>query len=789
MRRVLSLSTSVLALVCCGAVHAQAADSSADNASSGTVETVIVTSERRNEDLMKTPISADVISGADLQSKGVLKVDDLQFVSPAVTVNNFGQGIDFNIRGIGKGEHNSQTMTGVITYRDGVPTFPGYLTEEPYYDIASVEILRGPQGTFVGQNATGGAVFANSNNPTIGGGYDGYGFAQYGNYNDVNLQGAVNIPLSDTLAVRIAAFGETRDSFYDIKDRTTTANTFPGPFTAAPDNCPGAKYDGCKPGFNPGDQKWAAGRVSVLWKPTDALTVSFKVDDDYLDSGAYPADPYTDRFPVGTLVPVHLGGGPATPADTVLLPNGQHNDLFHITANSPQSALDRLVRSVLKVDYVFGDGITFRSVTGYQQGNTAYTADLDGTDMGGLPNTTVFGIVPNNYTFLDRVDETIYSQEFNLISPDNQRLTWVVGAFAQSDRYNFKPPFQFLIATPPVPAGEYALQGTNPNQGWAVFGQATYKVTDSFAIQAGGRWSTNMSKNSNVQIVQYGLPLTTNQKTSSSSLDYKVSANWQVDEQNFLYAFVSTGYKPGGLNLPVFVGDAPVPFGPERVTEYEGGWKATMFDGHIRTTLDGYYNAYRGFQVTIAYPLFPTFGREINVPHQTSIYGMEGEIEAAFGDFSASAGIGLLHSELGGLYAVDSREFTTTAGCDPAAGNPANPLCVYLGGHPQTYAPSVSGDISVQYMFHLDGGDSITPRVSFAYQGGQWASLFDNPLEGDLLAARHLFGAQLEWKHDTWVATLYGSNLGDQHYVAAMNSGLDFAGPPRQFGIRLLKVF
>ncbi len=150
---------------------------------------------------MKTPISADVISGDALQSKGVLKVDDLQFVSPAVTVNNFGQGIDFNIRGIGKGEHNSQTLTGVITYRDGVPTFPGYLTEEPYYDISSIEILRGPQGTFVGQNATGGAVFANSNNPQIGGGYDGYGFAQYGNYNDVNLQGALNIPLSDTFAI------------------------------------------------------------------------------------------------------------------------------------------------------------------------------------------------------------------------------------------------------------------------------------------------------------------------------------------------------------------------------------------------------------------------------------------------------------------------------------------------------------------------------------------------------------------------------------------------------------
>ena len=108
----------------------------------------------------------------------------LQFISPAATINNFGQGIDFNIRGIGKAEHNSQTTTGVITYRDGVATFPGYYTAEPYYDLARVEILRGPQGTFVGDNATGGAVFVTSQDPVINGGHTGYISAQAGNYGD-----------------------------------------------------------------------------------------------------------------------------------------------------------------------------------------------------------------------------------------------------------------------------------------------------------------------------------------------------------------------------------------------------------------------------------------------------------------------------------------------------------------------------------------------------------------------------------------------------------------------------
>ena len=134
----------------------------------------MVTAERRRTNLQTTPIAATVMTGDKVAASGVTIVDQLQFISPSATVNNFGQGIDFNIRGIGKAEHNTQTTTGVITYRDGVATFPGYFTAEPYYDIASVEILRGPQGTFVGQNATGGAVFVTSQDPVINGGHTGY---------------------------------------------------------------------------------------------------------------------------------------------------------------------------------------------------------------------------------------------------------------------------------------------------------------------------------------------------------------------------------------------------------------------------------------------------------------------------------------------------------------------------------------------------------------------------------------------------------------------------------------
>src|ERR1700761_3822869 len=209
MKRTLLVSTSVLSLLCSGAAYAQ-------SASDGTVETVVVTAERRTENLQTTAIAATVLSGADLTNKGIVNVDSLQFAVPNVTVNNFGQGLDFNIRGIGKGEHNSQTTTGVITYRDGVATFPGYFQGEPYYDVANIQILRGPQGTFGGQNATGGAVLVTTNDPVINGPVGGYVQAQIGNYLDFGLQGAVNLPINDVLAARFAFSSEARDSFYNV---------------------------------------------------------------------------------------------------------------------------------------------------------------------------------------------------------------------------------------------------------------------------------------------------------------------------------------------------------------------------------------------------------------------------------------------------------------------------------------------------------------------------------------------------------------------------------------------
>jgi iron complex outermembrane recepter protein len=717
--QVLWMSVSAVTLSWCGIAAAQTVTSS--TASSGELVEVVVTAERRHTDLQQTPIAATVLTGGDLSNLGVFQIDQLQFATPGAVVNNFGQGNDFNIRGVGKAEHNSQTTVGVVTYRDGVATFPGYFQGEPYYDIANVQILRGPQGTFGGQNATGGAVLVNTNDPVIGGGYTGYASGQLGNYHDFAVQGAVNLPISDTLAARFAFNSESRDTFYN----TTGPNG--GPYTG-----------------NPGNMRTASARLGLLWKPDDALSVLLKVDYNYLDFGAYPADPY----------------------------NAQE-DLFNIGVNSPQQALDRFGRASLKVDYVLPDGITIHSVTGYQKGDTQYQADLDGTNVG------------NSY-FADNVWETLWSEEFNVISPDSGFLTWIFGVYADGDNLNFVPDYYFLIGVPPGnPATEYRLQGTNPTSALAGFGQLGFQLTKSLQLQIGARY-TDAKTTNHVQVLQYGLPIIDEQSQSYTNTSGKVSLNWTVNPNNFLYAFVSTGFRPGGLNVPVGFG-TPAAFDSEKLTSFEIGWKNTSFDGHVRTQIDSFYYNYKNFQVIVGYPQLPVFGFELNNPNPTHIYGVELQTQAVFGDFSVDAGTAIMHSELGQFFATDPRIATFTP-CDPETG-PSSASCVDLTGHSQTYAPNFTFNIGTQYKIPMGAEDTLTPRVNFGYVGPQWATLFENESLGDRLAGRDIWGAQLAWTHAHFVTTLYGTNVSDIHYVSALNSGLRFAGLPRQYGIRFLATF
>src|SRR5215217_4002284 len=591
MGRNIWISTSVVALLWCGAAQAQQAEPTPQDDQATSLGDVVVTAERRDRSLQTTPIAASVLTGEQLESKGVSTVEQLQFSMPSVTVQNSGQGNSFNVRGIGKTENSSSIGVGVITYRDGVAVFPAYFQNEPFYDIASLELLRGPQGTFAGQNATGGAVFVTERNPDFSG-VNGYVTGQYGNYDHVRLQGAVNVPLSDTLAMRLAFNTDNRDSFYNVIE--------------------GAPTEG-----DPGAVDNESYRASLLWQPTDALRVLFRTDYSHIDLGGYPTTPV-----------------------------GSSDSLFDIRTNGPFRAQDEMLRSVLNISYEFDNGLTLRSITGYQDGTTSVRADTDGTAT--LPFTSNI-----------KVDQRLWSQEFNLISPDTGRLNWILGAYYQDDLITF-PAGQFTTTqylSPAIPVlVALTLEGRNPKSTAAAFGQISYDLTDSLELQVGARFSRMTVENDAISAIPLlGLQITQNDKVEEDKVTGKVALNWTLDPNNFLYGFVATGYKAGGLNGPNSLGVPPGPFDGEEVIDFEAGWKATAFNGRLRTQIGGYYNIYENFQVIIGDPTTPTITSISNVLGETKIYGLEASAQGRFGALGFDAGISLSHSELGDFFAIDPR--------------------------------------------------------------------------------------------------------------------------------------
>jgi iron complex outermembrane recepter protein len=723
-----------------------AATGPAASADSTTVGELVITAEHRSTNLQTTAVAATVLTGTDLQTRGVNAEDMIQFATPSANIENSGQSSNLNIRGIGKSETASTTVVGVIIYRDGLATFPGFFQDEPFYDIASIEVLRGPQGTFQGQNATGGALIVNTNSPNFDG-LHGYIEGQYGNYNDGLVRGAVNIPISDTFAARLAINDEYHDTFAKI------AGNFTG---------------------DPGQLKESNTRLGLLWQPTPDLKISLKNEYSYIDQGGYIASPQT-----------------AT------------TDPFSIGNNAHNAEIDQIFRSVLTADYMLKDGIDIRSISGYQYARGVVAEDADGTDGTGLTSFETFedrayenitsqelNVISPDAGFFRWIGGLYYQYDSTVIPPNGGFTDVVVPTSVFEHAFGF-------------PASVYGtLSAAYARETMAAFGQGSFNLPDGLQIQAGLRYSHTREPSDVTSAVVdplYGLipglpasaASTQFQVDNESAVTGKVALNWTVNDRNYLYGFIATGNKPGGANATSLT-TLPPRIKPENVTDYEVGWKSTLLDGHLRTQLGVYYDRYDDFQVSIDSPTVSNTSLILNVPSTTVNYGVEASGDAVFGALKLNFSGSYLHSSLGTFFATDPRlaALISAGSCSTSVG-PASPFtaCTNLSGRPLSDAPTWTANIGAQYAFAVGSDATLTPRIDYGYVGAEWATLFENAAAGDLLAARSIFNADLTYARDTWTLTAYSTNLNNQHYVSQTNSGLRFPGAPRQYGLRLEKTF
>jgi len=710
------------------AVHAQTAPPPAGSANAVSVNTasvlqeVTVTAEKRRVSAQKTSISLTALSHDDIEKKGISTIEDLANNTPGVTVANAGMIQLINIRGLGLGLISPITTSGIVNYRDGI-----LITHEPflidaYYDVDSIDVLRGPQGTLVGSNSTGGAVFVTSRNPTLDN-VNGYVEQSVGNYADVRTEAAVNVPINGELAVRLAGNFESRGSFYKV---------------VPPPDADLGSFDRA-----PGAFKQADTRLSVLYKPTGDLSFLLKTEYNLYNSTGISAEP--------TIYSPYYAYAAHTP--------------FQSDYNSSTSIRQWDWRSILQGDWQFSPVAELRTQTAWTQAKNEQSDDSDDSAY-------------NGQTLQFKVPFSTFQQEIDVLSTGSQPLQWSTGIFGYADK-NGGGSEHFEIVnhgTPQAPfPGPLVIQpgGTSGAYTVAAFGQATYNINSQFQVTAGARYTNDRrdSLTGGTAInPPFGPYITNHALYFDDSVTGKLGLNYTPDNNNLVYAFVAKGAKAGGYNM------AGPNFKPERVYDYELGWKTTLLDRHLRLQLDGFYNDYHGYQLNVYNPVIE--GSGVANAGASTIKGLEAATQALLGNFSIDANAAYVDSRFGPGLLLDDR-FTPT-------------LAVQLNGKPLPFSPKWTANGGVEYDFETSTG-SIRPRVQVEYIGSQWEAPAEVP-GYDFVASHFLVDLRLtDDLSSQWRLEAYVQNVFNKVYVQAIESSAttnnDIFGNPRTYGVRATYKF
>jgi iron complex outermembrane recepter protein len=731
MKHAIVCRLQALALISAGGFAPASATAAEPEIDQTVLEEVVVTALRRTESAQDVAVAVTVINGDQLKDKGVTNLDDLQFASPALTISDAALTRSVNIRGIGLASGSPSVTPGVATYVDGIFQ-PPITTSTAYYDIGSIEVLRGPQGTFVGSSSTGGAIFINSNNPSLD---DTTGRVEVsaGNFNSWSAQGVLNLPLGETFAMRFAGNHRSRDTFYrDLGPNDSDAGMI----------------------------EETSGRIGMLWKP-GAFQLLLKAELNDRSTGGYAYRP----IPGTVYAPL------------------RSDDIRTLTYDDPENNDERSVQASLELRYEMQSGVVLRSISGYQDKRVNNLYDFDATIQPAPPPGPFPRVTEDQF-----VGERVWTQELNVISPTEGTFDWIVGAYYQRNRIDVdieQPSDGFMTD----------VNIHNSKEGTGVFAQLGYKFNPELKLTVGARYSNFDATQTGSVIIGRGLPFPPFNGTGLQVADLagahkdgrptgKIALDWTPSDDHLVYAFIARGYKPGGFN------SITSEFDPETVLDYEVGWKATLLDGHLRTQLGAFWYDYQDFQLD---QLNPESGQvqPDNVADAT-VRGIEAQMQGILGNWGFDVGAAWVDSELAEVSFINQRALppgTNLPQCAPgqAPGIPPNcfdytPFYASATGERMLYSPEFTYNAGVDYTFNVSGG-TLRPRLNYAYIGTQYTNLLYSPIS-DRLEARGLLSAQLTYERESWMLEAYGTNLNDKEYVAGQFASNELYGAPCQYGLR-----
>lgn len=718
---------------------------------------IVVTAQRRSENIQSVPITIQAFTGDRLKDLGVNATSDLGKVATNVTValpQGAGNQPAITIRGIGLNVNNSNNSGPNGVYVDefylSAPTSQGFAM----FDLERVEVLKGPQGTLYGRNTSGGAINFVTRKPTDT--LDGYFGVSYGNFGTAQFSGAIGGPIADGVAGRIAFVRNYSDGFF--------YNTFLNRRQNGADDI--------------------SGRASLLLTPTSDLKI-------LLVGHASRVDRLPDTYAhLGAFVPGSVQAGAPLACSPSAVYAAQCEDLYgqptdprryHVGSNRTEHLRVDDIGGTARVDWSPGS-ITATSITGYNYNKRLLPEDSDSSPFRQLEVT--WGNKSHEFTQELRLNQVA------------DRYNWVVGLYylreilTQDQNYGLLLDFDRFFG-PGAGDGIASRQFADNRQvtdAYAAFGQGEYSLTDTLKAVLGGRFTHERRTFRFRSAIQYqdgGIdsfaPLTqitdATNGLKNSAFSWRAGLNYTPRPRLLFYGTVTTGFKGGDFNGG-FLSPDPAqaviqqqPVLPEKVTTYEVGMKSEFFDRRVTFNVAAFYNDYRNLQL---FALVPSPLGPLNVAanaRKARTYGADVDLTVRpVRNLTLSAQVGLLDTKLTQFLLV------------------ADPSVPDYSGNQLAFSPKFSTFLQGQYTIPLADRQNLDIQLSATHKSRQFLDSSNDPYTTQ--AGYWTADARVALTIEKLELAGFVRNIGDTYYAsAAFNSISPFGyvqpvyAPPRTYGV------
>ncbi len=749
-------STSAAAAI--DAVQSTTTDmAAADQAAPG--GDIIVTAQRRSERLQDVPVAITALSAGDLDRMHVTNASRLEFATPGFTWGSQGSDSFPAIRGVRTSLVSAQNDPVIGFYLDGIYQSRTQQQSIPLFDIARVEIQRGPQGTLYGRNTFGGNISVVTQEPLdiFALGLNG----DIGNYASKHVDGFINLPISDTLQVRISGIYQKHDGYV----RSTRA------------------------GVRINDNDENAQRINIKWKPIDDLEISLHAGHWQRDDAG--AGSYGYKV-AGTLINPTTGnqsinGQPY--AVNPSAPNGSPNvggqDVgIPVTAGAWTNDWDYQPFEHLKENYVSGQiaydlgFATLRSITGYTDFKANRSADND-------QSSVVFtGLGYGSGVQEPHTRSKAFTQEVQIASNSTTPIQWIVGAYYLHD--NIFEIYQQKITAPGNTVNGFKATTRLRTDALAGYAQGYYYIVpDTLRVIAGIRYS-HEKKSFDFADYADGVPGTYNFTTpysvtsgapSFSSWTWRGGLEYTPSRNTMLYATASTGFESGGVNDTG--GDPTIPssYAPQKVNAYEIGAKNRFLNGRIQTEVSLFWNQFDNLQINVYTP-------------QVSYFGSAGKARSRGAEFTLRT-VPIPNFHVDATLAYMDAKYTSYISANNFFGlsGGADTQSVDLAGKRIPQSPKIKTTLAVYYDIDLNGNGKLAPYASWLHSGSYYTTDYNTPL--DYQKAYDKFDVSLRWTAPSgkYYIEGYGNNVSNvpvlYSAVVGRRQRIQVSyGPPATYGAR-----